>query len=102
MDMLLKTGTLTFQKIGDMLFFSDISLYGFSADILGAGFINLKNSSIREFALQIRTLKDVSSLIKNIPILGYIILGKDKSIYTNVEISGTSIGSKNRDKYCAR
>ncbi len=85
---LVKKGILKFKKNGNNLSFKQIKLHGVSADIAGFGYINLEDRNI-SMDLQIKTLKDISKLIKNIPLIGYIILGDDKSISTNIEVSGS-------------
>jgi len=85
---LVKDGHISFKRNGDILSFSHIIFHGASADIEGLGYINLKNKKI-DMAMRIKTLKDVSKLIKNIPLVGYILLGKDKSISTFIKVSGT-------------
>ena len=85
---LVKKGLLKFKKNGNNLSFSQIKLHGASADITGFGYINLEGKDI-SMDLQIKTLKDISKLIKNIPLVGYVILGDNKSISTNVEVSGS-------------
>ena len=83
----IKDGILSYQKTGNILFLNDITLRGYSADIYGSGYINLENDDMK-LSLRIKTLKDISSALKKIPLFGYIILGKDKSIYTDIEVEG--------------
>ncbi len=83
----IKDGVLKYQRTGNMLFLNDITLRGYSADIYGSGYINLKNDDMK-LSLRIKTLKDISSALKKVPLFGYIILGKDKSIYTDIEVDG--------------
>ena len=85
---LVKDGHISFKRNGGILSFSQIIFHGASADIEGLGYINLKNKKI-DMAMRIKTLKDVSKLIKHIPLVGYILLGKDKSISTFIKVSGT-------------
>ncbi len=83
-----KNGTIKFRVNGGIISFSKITLHGVSADISGYGYINMDDKSIN-LELQIKTLKDVSKVIKNIPLIGYIILGDDKSISTNIVVNGS-------------
>ncbi len=84
---IIKKGTISFQRKNDILYLSKIKLHGFSADISGSGYLDL-NSDRLQLYLEITTLKDVSKLIKNIPLVGYIILGKNGKISTRVDIEG--------------
>jgi len=90
---LVKKGILKFKKNGNILSFKQIKLHGVSADIAGFGYINLEDRNI-SMDLQIKTLKEISKLIKNIPLIGYIVLGDDKSISTNVRVSGSADNPK--------
>ncbi|MFK5880774.1 MAG: AsmA-like C-terminal domain-containing protein [Sulfurospirillum sp.] len=90
---LVKNGILKFKKNGNILSFGQIKLHGTSADISGYGYLDLKTKEIN-MDLQIKTLKDISKIIKNIPLIGYIILGDDKSISTNIEVSGSVYNPK--------
>ncbi len=78
LDFIYKNGVITFKKI-------DID--GKSTDVIGHGIYNTKNSSIN-LTLQLSILKSLSSVVKNIPIVNYIILGKDNKFYTNISVSG--------------
>ncbi len=77
-----------FRKHGDLLTFNKIVIDGKSADIIGKGSINLKTKKI-DITLQISVLKNLSSMVNSIPVVNYIILGKDGRIYTEVNIKGT-------------
>lgn len=83
-----KDGKILFGKKNDILKIDAINLKGTSADIGGAGDINFKNKKIN-IDLEIKYLKDASSIIGKIPLVGQIILGKDKTISTVIEIRGT-------------
>ena len=85
---MIKNGTIEFKKINQILSFGKINLHGHNTDIVGNGYINLDKKSIH-LDLQVKTLKDVSDVIKKIPLLGYIILGDDKSISTDITVTGS-------------
>ncbi len=86
---LVKKGFISFKINGDTISFNQIRLHGVSADMVGVGYINLQSKKI-DMNMQIKTLKDISKVIKNIPLVGYILLGEDKSISTEVAIKGTT------------
>ena len=46
-------------------------------------------SNLIDITLELKLLKDASSIIDKIPLVNYILLGKDKSISTIIKISGT-------------
>lgn len=83
-----QNGFIHFRRDKDILTFTQIKLKGYSADILGKGTYNIKTDSL-DLKLQISALKDASKIIKNIPLIKDIILGKDNRIYTNVSIKGS-------------
>ncbi len=90
---LVKKGLINFKKNGKIISFDKIILHGASADIYGFGYIDLKNKKI-DMDLEIKTLKDVSNIIKNIPLVGYVILGEDKSISTYIKVTGKTDNPK--------
>ena len=57
-------------------------------DFRGIGEINIKNKTLN-FDIDAIFLKDYSSVIKHIPILGYIIVGDSGNFETKVNINGT-------------
>ncbi|NPA81513.1 MAG: DUF3971 domain-containing protein, partial [Epsilonproteobacteria bacterium] len=83
----IKKGYIDFMLLGDILTFTKIDIKGYSADVLGSGYINLKNL-VLDLDLQISTLQNVDKIIGNIPIVGYILLGKDKRNSITVKIRG--------------
>ena len=58
-----------------------------SITIEGYGALDFAHNTIA-MKLDLQTLKNVSNIIKNIPIAGYIILGKDGTISTHVALTG--------------
>jgi len=84
---MIKDGSISFKRVNGIVAFNSIKLHGFSADIYGNGYINLGTKEI-DLNLQIRTLKDISKFLGSIPLLGYITLGEDKSISTNLKVTG--------------
>ena len=71
----------------------DLQLRGKSADITGAGNVDLIANTLA-LKLQIKTLKTFSSAIDMIPLVGGIILGDDKRIATNVDVTGATTDPK--------
>lgn len=84
----IEKGLVSFSKFDDILTIKDIKLNGTSADIIGDGKVDLETGDIN-IKLKIAILKGASAAIKEIPLLGYIILGKGGKIYTSVNIRGT-------------
>jgi len=83
----IKNGEIEFVKIENILTFTKIAIKGYSADINGLGYLNLSNDKI-DLNLEISTLQNIDKIIKHIPIVGYIILGKDGRNSVGVKVKG--------------
>ncbi len=84
-----KNGKILLTRNGDMIKFLAIEMIGTSADIGGRGTIDLKSKKIN-IDLELKLLKDASSIIDKIPLVNQIILGKDRSLSTVIAIRGTT------------
>ena len=84
-----KNGKILLTRNGDMIEFLAIEMIGTSADIGGRGTIDLKSKKIN-IDLELKLLKDASSIINKIPLVNQIILGKDRSLSTVIAIRGTT------------
>jgi len=83
----IKNGEIEFIKIDNILTLTRIVLNGYSADIFGKGYVDLKQNHI-DLNLQISTLQNIDKIIKHIPLVGYIILGKDGKNSVSLKIEG--------------
>ena len=88
-----ENGYVEFNQSKEEMHIKEIQLRGKSADIAGAGKVNLIPSTL-DLKLQIKTLKTFSSAIDMIPLVGGIILGDDKRISTNVDVTGPTTDPK--------
>ncbi|WP_149707112.1 YhdP family protein [Campylobacter concisus] len=84
-----KNGKILLTRKGDVIEFLAIEMIGTSADIGGRGTIDLKSKKIN-IDLELKLLKDASSIIDKIPLVNQIILGKDRSLSTVIAIRGTT------------
>ena len=64
------------------------SLVGDSMDIDGNGIMQLDNEEMN-INLTISTIKNLSNILSKIPIVGYLVLGDDGKISTNLTLNGT-------------
>lgn len=64
-----------------------INMNGSSVDIEGAGIVDLKTKDLN-INLSLSTMKSLSSILNKIPIIGYLLLGEDGKITTEVKVSG--------------
>ncbi|MDR0762695.1 MAG: AsmA-like C-terminal domain-containing protein [Campylobacteraceae bacterium] len=83
-----KNGTIEFVKSGDYLYVQTLFLEGYSSDIKGDGYIDLKTNNVY-LDLRIFIIKSLSGIIDKIPLVNYIILGDDGTIELRVSVRGT-------------
>ncbi|SQH71244.1 Putative periplasmic protein [Helicobacter mustelae] len=81
-------GSVIFGINKDFLGLEKIHLIGDTMDIDGSGIVQFKNKDMN-INLQVSTIKNLSSILSKIPIIGYLILGSSGKISTNVSVSGT-------------
>lgn len=84
----IKEGKFLFSMNNEYLGFESVDLTGSAIDINGNGIVNLKERTI-DLLLKASTMKALSNIISNIPIVGYIILGDDGKVTTNIVVSGS-------------
>ncbi len=84
----IKKGFVNFIVMEDIVTVTDMKIEGYSADISGSGYVNMRDKSM-DMDLQISTLQNIDKIIKHIPLLGYIVLGKDKRNSLTVKIRGS-------------
>jgi len=84
----IKNGIAKFRKIGERIIFDMIRIEGNSANIVGKGEIDLKKNTIN-MNMAIQTARELGKVVGNIPLLGYIIMGEDKSMTVGLKISGS-------------
>ncbi|WP_181881811.1 AsmA-like C-terminal domain-containing protein [Helicobacter sp. MIT 14-3879] len=72
----------------DYIALEDININGSSVDITGNGVVDLKKEELN-IRLELSTIKSLSSILNKIPIFGYILLGEDGKITTDLTIKGS-------------
>lgn len=72
----------------DVIIFDSIYIKGSSATIVGKGVVDLKKKTIR-MDLAIQTARELGKVVGSVPLLGYILMGKDKSMTIGLKIRGT-------------
>ncbi|MDE5603788.1 MAG: AsmA-like C-terminal domain-containing protein, partial [Helicobacter sp.] len=83
-----KNGVIQFGLNKEFLAIESLELNGSSIDIKGRGILSLNNNNL-DFYAQLLTVKSLSNIINKIPVVNYILLGKEGKIYTNFKIQGT-------------
>ena len=81
-------GKILFTLKGDQLSFDSILLRGRSSSIVGKGSVDLSSGELK-VELGIQTAREVGKTLGKIPLVGYILFGKDKSLTAGVRIDGT-------------
>jgi len=84
----IKKGSIDFTLDGDILKLKSILIKGASATISGSGIVNLKTKKIK-VDLIIMTAREVSQMIKNLPIVGDIIMGDKHSVSVGLKVRGS-------------
>ena len=84
----IKEGVVDFRLIGDRIIFDSVYIKGGSATIVGKGEVNIKTQKIK-MDLAIQTAREIGKVLGSIPLLGYILMGKDKSMTVGLKITGT-------------
>lgn len=82
-----KNGTIEYFTSGDMIYLSTIRFIGNNTDIIGYGQVNLKTKEV-DLTLSLNTIKGLSNLIGKIPLVGYVLLGDEKTIGTLISVKG--------------
>ncbi len=81
-------GVIEYRMIGDRILFDSIYIKGDSATIVGKGELHIKKRTMN-MDLAIQTARELGSFVGNLPLLGYILMGKDKSMTVGLKITGT-------------
>jgi len=72
----------------DKIVFDSIYIKGISATIAGTGEIDLQKNTIN-LNLAIQTAREWGKILGSLPLLGYILMGEDKSMTFGLQITGT-------------
>lgn len=84
----IQEGVVNYRMIGDKIIFDSVYIKGPSATIVGKGQVNVKAQTIK-VKLAIQTARELGKFVGNLPLLGYILMGKDKSMTVGLEITGS-------------
>lgn len=84
----IKRGLIDYTMVGEKINFKSIYIEGESANFVGKGSINLKTNTL-DMQLAIRTARELGKIVGNLPLLGYILMGKDKSMTVGLTITGS-------------
>jgi len=84
----IKKGTIEFTLTDEQLTFDSVFIEGSSSSISGSGVINLKSKVIK-VDLAILTAREAGKLIGSLPVVGYILMGENKSMTVGLQVTGT-------------
>ena len=85
---MIKEGVIEYRMTKDKIIFDSIYIKGSSATIVGKGVLSLKKKNMH-MKLAIQTARELGNLVGKVPLLGYILMGKDKSITVGLTIEGS-------------
>lgn len=85
---MINTGAVVFDLQNNILKLTSLKFYGDTTNVFGSGSINLEKKTL-DLTLRIMLLKDVGTIVSNIPIAGYLILGDDGSLGTTITVNGS-------------
>lgn len=85
----IRKGVAEYRMIkGEKIVFDSIYIKGKSSTLVGKGSIDIKKNRI-DIQLAIRTAKTLGNVVGKIPLIGYILMGEDKSMTIGLTIKGT-------------
>ncbi|WP_456432864.1 YhdP family protein [Nitratifractor sp.] len=84
----IRKGHIDFRIRGSRLDLDEIVLDGRSSTIVGKGRVGLDSKAL-DVELAVRTARELGKTLGSIPVVGYILFGKDKSLTVGVKITGT-------------
>jgi len=85
----IESGVIEYRMIkSDKIIFDSIYIQGDSSTIVGKGEIDLKKKTIN-VELGIQVARELGKVVGSIPLVGYILVGKDKSITVGLQITGS-------------
>ena len=85
----IESGVVEYRMIKtDKIVFDSIYIKGDSATIVGKGELDLKKKTIN-VELGIQVARELGKVVGSIPLVGYILVGKDKSVTVGLKITGS-------------
>ncbi len=84
----IKKGTIKFRLDKNILTLDSILIEGLSSSISGSGVVNIATKTLQVDVL-IMTAREVGKIIGAIPIVGYILMGDNKSVTVGLKVTGT-------------
>ncbi|WP_181566320.1 YhdP family protein [Helicobacter monodelphidis] len=85
----IKSGSINLEISDEIIRIDRFEFDGSSVDSQGAGVVRIGDGMIN-FHVKIAAFKNLSTLLNNIPLMGYIITGQDGSFSTFLEVTGTT------------
>jgi len=84
----IQKGVFEYTLSNNKIHFEKIHLKGKSATFVGKGTIDIATGKL-DMDLAIQTARELGKVVGSLPLLGYILMGKDKSMTVGLEIKGT-------------
>lgn len=83
-----ESGSIDVELSNETLFVRKVELNGDSLDISGKGKIMLSDNRL-DLQLKLSTFKALGTVLSNIPIVNFVIMGDDGSFTTHIHVTGT-------------
>ncbi|MCF6207037.1 MAG: AsmA-like C-terminal domain-containing protein, partial [Sulfurovum sp.] len=84
----IEEGVIDYTMTPDKIVFDSVYLKGNSATVVGKGVVDLKTKQLH-IDLAIQSVREFGKMVGSIPLVGYILMGDDKSMTVGLQISGT-------------
>ena len=84
----IEQGLVEYRMIADRVIFDSVYIKGRAATIVGKGELNLKRKTIN-MEMGIQVARELGNVLGSIPLVGYILVGKDKSVTVGLQITGS-------------
>ncbi|AKF24694.1 hypothetical protein YH65_04305 [Sulfurovum lithotrophicum] len=84
----IQEGKILYRIVKDKVIFDTVYVKGDTATIVGKGTLDIKTKKLN-IKLAVQTVRKLGKIIGSLPLLGYILMGKDNSVTIGLTIKGT-------------
>lgn len=84
----IQEGKILYRIVRDKVIFDTVYVKGDTATIVGKGTLDIKTKKLN-IKLAVQTVRKLGKIIGSLPVLGYILMGKDNSVTIGLTIKGT-------------
>ena len=84
----IREGKILYRIIRNKVIFDTIYIKGDTATIVGKGTLDIKTKKL-DINMAVQTVRKLGKIVGSVPVLGYILMGKDNSITFGLKLTGT-------------